>query len=89
MIGTADPDTASLLQVPLGAPTAECRCVVKNREGVALYVADITYRNDCVKLYIDLFGRAKSRAKLVAAVAAAPRPGNGGRSRRRGRKATH
>jgi GntR family transcriptional regulator len=88
VIGTADPDTASLLQVPLGAPTAECRCVVKNREGVALYVADITYRNDCVKLYIDLFGRAKSRVKAVAALPAAPRPRNGGRSRRRG-KATH
>jgi GntR family transcriptional regulator len=89
VIGTADPDTASLLQVPLGAPTAECRCVVKNREGVALYVADIIYRNDCVKLYIDLFGRAKSRPKPVAAVAAAPRARNGSRSRRRGRKATH
>lgn len=65
VIGTADPDTASLLQVPLGAPTAECRCVVKDRQGVAIYVADITYRNDCVKLYIDLFGRARAPAKRV------------------------
>ena len=88
VIGTADPDTASLLQVPLGAPTAECRCVVKNREGVALYVADIIYRNDCVKLYIDLFGRSNSRAKPIVA-AGAPRPRTNTRAQRRGRKTTH
>lgn len=88
VIGTADPDTASLLQVPLGAPTAECRCVVKNREGVALYVADIIYRNDCVKLYIDLFGRSNSRVKPIVA-AGAPRPRTNTRARRRGRKTTH
>ncbi|MBI4193812.1 MAG: GntR family transcriptional regulator [Betaproteobacteria bacterium] len=73
VIGTADPDTASLLQIPLGAPTAECRCVVKNREGVAIYVADITYRNDCVKLYIDLFGRSRPGAKRVPDTGPAPR----------------
>ena len=28
VIGAADPATASLLKVPLGTPTAECRCVV-------------------------------------------------------------
>jgi GntR family transcriptional regulator len=65
VIGSADPGTASLLQVPLGTPTAECHCVVIDREGVAIYVAEIVYRNDCVKLYIDLFGRSKSRAKGV------------------------
>jgi GntR family transcriptional regulator len=72
VIGTADPDTASLLHIPLGAPTAECRCVVKNREGVAIYAAEIIYRNDCIKLYIDLFGRSKLRVKPVAESGAAP-----------------
>lgn len=86
VIGTADPDTASLLQVPLGAPTAECRCVVTNREGIAIYVADIIYRNDCVKLYIDLFGRSRSRAKPVADVRAAL-PSGTGRGKRLPRKA--
>ena len=62
VIGTADPDTAALLQVPLGAPTAECRCVVIDDQGVAIYVAEIVYRNDCVKLHIDLFGRAPTDA---------------------------
>lgn len=63
VIGTADPETASMLQVPLGAPTAECRCVVISRSGTAIYVADIVYRNDCIKLYIDLFGKSGSRAE--------------------------
>ena len=93
VIGTADPDTASLLQVPLGAPTAECRCVVKNREGVAIYLADIIYRNDCIKLHIDLFGRSKPRTKPVADAGAAARFRTGRdqrRSRRAGgRKTTH
>lgn len=61
IIGTADPVTASLLHVPMGTPTAECHCVVTNREGVAIYVAEIIYRNDCIKLYIKLLDRSKSR----------------------------
>jgi GntR family transcriptional regulator len=67
VIGSADPVTASLLQVPLGAPTAECRCVVIDREGVAIYVAEIIYRNDCVKLRIDVLPDSKARAKRVTA----------------------
>jgi GntR family transcriptional regulator len=67
VIGSADPGTAALLQVPLGAPTAECHCVVTNSKGVAIYVAEIVYRNDCVKLYIDLLNNSKSRGKPGAA----------------------
>ena len=63
VIGSADPGTASLLQVPLGTPTAECHCVVTDRKGVAIYVAEIIYRNDCVKLYINLLDGSRSRAK--------------------------
>lgn len=66
VIGSADPDTANMLQVPLGAPTAECHCVVTNRKGVAIYVAEIIYRNNCVKLYINLLDGSKSRAKAAA-----------------------
>ena len=63
VIGSADPGTASLLQVPLGTPTAECHCVVTDRKGVAIYVAEIIYRNDCVKLYINLLDGSGSRAQ--------------------------
>jgi len=83
VIGTADPDTAALLQVPLGAPTAECRCVVNDRAGTAIYVAEIVYRNDCVKLYIDLFGRSRPNAPSPDRARAAP-----GAKRRRSRKRT-
>jgi GntR family transcriptional regulator len=92
VIGSADPGTASLLKVPLGTPTAECHCVVINRKGVAIYVADIIYRNDCVKLHIDLLDRSKARdangaasprrSKAVTALPTARRKklGNGGQT---------
>jgi len=65
VIGSADPGTASLLQVPLGTPTAECHCVVTNRKGVAIYAAEIIYRNDCVKLYINLLDGSGPRVKAA------------------------
>jgi GntR family transcriptional regulator len=67
VIGIASPETAGLLQVPLGTPIAECHCVVTNRAGIAIYVADIVYRSDCIKLYIDLFGRPQPRSGRAAA----------------------
>jgi len=54
VVGSADLTTAQLLQVPLGTPTAESRCVVVDRKGVAIYVAEIVYRNNVVKLHIQL-----------------------------------
>lgn len=63
VIGAADPNAAALLKVPLGTPTAECHCVVTNRNGVAIYVADIVYRNDCVKLHIDLLDKSARRRR--------------------------
>lgn len=59
VIGTADRDAAELLEVPLSAPTAECRCIVADENGVAIYVAEIVYRSDCIKLFIDLLDRVK------------------------------
>jgi GntR family transcriptional regulator len=55
VIGTADPEIADLLRVSLSAPTAEVRWVLQDSEGTAIYVADITYRADCVKMSIDFF----------------------------------
>lgn len=57
VIGTADAETAAHLHIPLNAPTAEAHCVVIDDAGVAVYVADIVYRGDCVKLDIDLLDR--------------------------------
>jgi GntR family transcriptional regulator len=55
VIGSADPETARLLKLPLNAPTAEAHCVVIDRTGIAIYVADILYRGDCIRLETDLF----------------------------------
>lgn len=54
VIATADTEAAELLKIPLNAPTAEARCVVIDNKGVAVYVADIVYRGDSIKLNIDL-----------------------------------
>lgn len=60
VVDSADPVTANYLRIGLGAPTAECRCVVIDGKGVAIYVADITYRSEAIQLHIDLL--ANSRA---------------------------
>jgi GntR family transcriptional regulator len=91
VIGSADPVTAGLLKVPLGTPTAECRCVVTDSKGIAIYVAEIVYRNDCVKLHIDLLGSAHahgngttSRAdkRAITNTSPATRTGTNGRRAR-------
>ena len=61
VIGSANVEKADLLKIALGAPTAECRCVVIDNDGVAIYVADITYRSDAIKLHIDLFAGVRSQ----------------------------
>jgi GntR family transcriptional regulator len=63
VIGSADTQTANLLEIALNAPTAECRCVVIDREGIAIYVAEIIYRGDCVKLHINLLENQNSARK--------------------------
>lgn len=59
-IGIADPETADLLKIGLGEPTADCRLVLVDGKGVAIYVADIHYHKDCFALRIDLLDKARS-----------------------------
>jgi GntR family transcriptional regulator len=54
VVGAADLDTAEHLGIPLNAPTAEARCVVTDKAGVVIYVGEITYPGDYVKLNIEL-----------------------------------
>jgi len=58
VIGGASVQTADLLKIALGASTAECRCVVIDASSVAIYVADIIYRSEIVRLHIDLLANA-------------------------------
>lgn len=54
VIGSADTGTAAHLDIALNSPTAEAHCVVVDENGVAIYVGEIIYRGDCLKLDIDL-----------------------------------
>jgi GntR family transcriptional regulator len=65
VIGTAARETAGLLQMPLSAPTAESRCVVTDQDDVAIYIAEITYRSDCMKLHMNLLERGQTASKTM------------------------
>jgi GntR family transcriptional regulator len=54
VIGTADTEIAELLDIELNAPTAEANCTVIDDGGIAIYVAQIVYRGDCIKFDIEL-----------------------------------
>lgn len=75
VIGSADPERADLLRIALGSAVAECRCVVIDDAGVAVYVADITYRSDAIKLHIDLLANNPPRLDAGHARAARARVG--------------
>jgi hypothetical protein len=46
--------------------------VVKDAHGLAIYVADITYRSDVIKLHIDLLATARSGKPRAGAAKAGP-----------------
>ncbi|MCG6206960.1 GntR family transcriptional regulator [Rhodopseudomonas sp. HC1] len=53
-IGTADVDVARLLHVPLNSPVAEVRRVFTGEDGIVIYLAEVTYRGDFVRIDMDL-----------------------------------
>jgi len=56
-IGTADLETGRQLNIALNAPTVEARCVVTDAQDTVIYLGEITYRGDCVRLNIELLDR--------------------------------
>ncbi|BCP53026.1 GntR family transcriptional regulator [Kaistia sp. 32K] len=60
-IGVASPETADLLKIGLGEPTADCRLVLVDDSGIAIYVADIHYHKNCFALRNDLLERSGPR----------------------------
>jgi GntR family transcriptional regulator len=60
-IGVADPETAELLKIGLGEPTADCRLVLVDDAGIAIYVANIHYHKNCFALRIDLLEKVGAR----------------------------
>ncbi|VTU40763.1 HTH-type transcriptional repressor YvoA [Variovorax sp. PBS-H4] len=53
-IGAADPDSARLLEVRVGAPVAKVTRVFLDRNEQILYYAEVVYRGDWVKWEIEL-----------------------------------
>jgi GntR family transcriptional regulator len=58
-ISAADVETAHHLQIAMNAPTAEARCIVTDADDVVIYVGEITYRGDVVRLNIELIDRQR------------------------------
>lgn len=56
-IGAADLDVARRLDIPMNAPVVEARCVVTDGDGFVIYLGEITYRGDVVRLNIELIGQ--------------------------------
>lgn len=53
-IGVADFDTAERLEIPVNAPVGMLRRVLCDENGTAIYIGDITYRGDLVKLEMNM-----------------------------------
>jgi GntR family transcriptional regulator len=53
-IGTADVDVARQLELPVNAPVAEVRRIFKDAGGTVIYLADVVYRGDAIRIEMDL-----------------------------------
>ena len=53
-ISTADLDIAKHLRIPINAPTAEVRRAFNGPDRRVIYVAEVTYRGDFIRLEMDL-----------------------------------
>lgn len=53
-IGVADPETAMHLKMAVNAPVAHVRRVFRGPDGAVIYLGEVTYRGDTVRLEMDL-----------------------------------
>ena len=53
-VGRADLEVAKLLDIPLNAPVAEVRRIFKDAKGRVLYLGEVVYRGDFVRIEMDL-----------------------------------
>jgi GntR family transcriptional regulator len=53
-IGTADLEAAKLLQVPLNSPAAEVRRVFTTADRTVIYLGEVIYRGDFIRIDMDL-----------------------------------
>lgn len=57
VVGAADIEVARQLGIALNSPTAEARCLVTDKKGVVIYIGEITYPGDYVRLNIELIAQ--------------------------------
>lgn len=62
-IGVATPETAELLKIGLGEPTADCKLILVDKSGTAIYIANIHYHKDCFALRVDLMENRKQQKR--------------------------
>lgn len=55
-VGTADSQTAAALNIAVSAPVAEVRRVFCDKSGTVIYLGELTYRSDFIKVEMDLLG---------------------------------
>jgi GntR family transcriptional regulator len=53
-INTADLESAQLLETTIGAPVAHVRRIICNEKDIVIYLGDVVYRGDAIKLDINL-----------------------------------
>jgi GntR family transcriptional regulator len=53
-IGTADMEIARMLEIPVGSPTAEVRRLFKDPNDTVIYLANVIYRGDAIRIEMDL-----------------------------------
>jgi GntR family transcriptional regulator len=53
-IGTADLEVAGLLGIPLNSPVAEVRRVFTTADRTVIYLGEVTYRGDFIRIDMDL-----------------------------------
>jgi GntR family transcriptional regulator len=53
-IGTADLEVAKLLRIPLNSPVAEVRRVFTTADRTVVYLAEVTYRGDFIRIEMDM-----------------------------------
>ena len=87
-VATADVEVARHLGIDFNAPVAEVRRVLVDADGRVIYLGEITYRGDCVRMEMDLQYDIGDSASRPGAVRRKTRPERrDARSRKPGRLA--
>jgi len=64
-LGSAGLENAGYLEIPVEAPVAKVRRLVRNQHDTLIYVGDVVYRGEFVKLDIDLVVPERKQAEHI------------------------